>query len=298
MPKIKKILEKPQIVTIESAVKETPTVVTLRFKCNGKTKPGQFYMVWIPGIDEIPMSVSYVGKLKGITVRAVGEATKALTSLKAGDKIGIRGPYGNGYLLYEHTRAECGNCSLGNVGGELKSHSARTKSAEYHTKNKKLLFVCGGAGTASVAPLVEQMKSKKRATVVIGAKTKDELFFMERLEKAARVIACTDDGTCGIKGFATCAVEELLDKEKFDEIITCGPEAMMVAIFKMAEKQKIPIQASMERYMKCGIGICGQCCMDGYTVCKDGPVFTSTQLRKIKDFGKFKRDASGKRVKT
>ncbi len=265
----KKVIEKPKIATIESVTKETPTVTTLRFKHNRDTKPGQFYMVWIPGVDEIPMSVSYVGNLKGITVRAVGGATKALTSLKKGDKIGIRGPYGNGYLLSENA------------------------------KRKKVLFVCGGTGAASLAPLVEQMgkNGKKNATVVIGAKTKEDLLFTKRLEKSARVIACTDDGTCGVKGFATCAVEELLSKEKFDEMVTCGPETMMVKIFQLAEERGIPIQASLERYMKCGIGICGQCCMDGFTVCKDGPVFSSKQLRKIKDFGKFKRDASGKKVK-
>ncbi|MDD5511591.1 MAG: dihydroorotate dehydrogenase electron transfer subunit, partial [Dehalococcoidales bacterium] len=232
-----------------------------RFNYDRETKPGQFYMVWIPGIDEIPMSVSYIGKLKGITVRAVGGATKSLTSLKVGDKIGIRGPYGNGYK----------------------------------TPKGKILFVCGGTGAASLAPLVENV-GKKRATVVIGAKTKDEVLLKKRLEKSAKVIISTDDGSCGIKGFATCAVEELLSKEKFDQIITCGPEIMMVKIFQLAEAHKIPIQASLERYMKCGIGICGQCCMDGYTVCKDGPIFTGKQLLQIKDFGKPHRDASGKRM--
>lgn len=258
---VKKFLDKPRITTIEGIVNETPTVTTLRFKYDRKTKPGQFYMVWIPGIDEIPMSASFTGKLKGITVRAIGEATKALTSLKIGDKIGIRGPYGNGYKVPEG----------------------------------KTLFVSGGTGTASIAPLVE--KIGKNATVIVGARTKDELLFIKRMKKAARVIVCTDDGSCGAKGFASDIAGDVLREKKFDEIVTCGPEAMVFKVFQLMQAHKIPIQASLERYMKCGIGICGSCCLDGYRVCEDGPVFTGAELCRINEFGHFKRDPCGRKVK-
>ena len=113
----------PTMVNILTSVTEAPHIKTFTFHYPLPTQPGQFYMVWIPGIDEIPMSVSVLDKeIKGITFRAVGDATKALFKLTKGDLIGIRGPYGNGF----------------------------------HPKGNHLLFVGGGTGTAMLAPAVEQ----------------------------------------------------------------------------------------------------------------------------------------------
>ena len=251
----------PVIVEIIETKSEAKDIKTFRFRYNKKVSPGQFFMVWIPGIDEIPMSASYTDNLKGVTVESVGEATKALFKMKKGDKIGIRGPYGNGFK----------------------------------TPKGKVLFVAGGTGIIPIASLVEKIK---RGVVVFGAKTKDNLIFLDRIrQKASKPYISTDDGSFGWHGFASDLAKKVLGKEKFSQIITCGPEKMMKKILDLGLEYKIPVQASLERYMKCGIGICDSCAINGYHVCKDGPVFDDKILRKMKDFGRFKRDCCGRRAK-
>jgi dihydroorotate dehydrogenase electron transfer subunit len=110
-------------------------------------------------------------------------------------------------------------------------------------------------------------------------------------------LVSTDDGSFGYHGFASDLAKKILEKERFDQIITCGPEKMMKKILELGLEYKIPVQASLERHMKCGIGICDSCAIDGWHVCKDGPVFDNKKLGKMKDFGRFKRDASGRRVR-
>jgi len=251
----------PVIVEIIETKSEAKDIKTFRFRYNKKVSPGQFFMVWIPGIDEIPMSASYTDNLKGVTVERIGEATSALHNLKAGDKIGIRGPYGNGFS----------------------------------TPKGKTLFVAGGTGIIPIASLVEKIK---RGVVVFGAKTKDNLIFLDRIrQKASKPYISTDDGSFGWHGFASDLAKKVLGKEKFSQIITCGPEKMMKKILGLGLEYKIPVQASLERYMKCGIGICDSCAINGYHVCKDGPVFDDKILRKMLDFGRFKRDCCGRRVR-
>ncbi|MFH1100715.1 MAG: dihydroorotate dehydrogenase electron transfer subunit [Methanobacteriota archaeon] len=254
----------PTVVKILRTVSETQDVKTHFFHYPGAVIPGQFYMIWIPGVDEIPMSVSYIlGDRKGITFRKVGEATSALFSLKTGDLLGIRGPFGTGFTF----------------------------------KGKRMLFVGGGTGVAMLAPAVEHaMKNKSASTVIIGMKTKNEVFFEKRLRTSgANVLISTDDGSQGFKGFASDLAKEVLKKEKFDTVYTCGPEIMMKRVFDSS--RSLPFQASLERYMKCCIGICGQCCVgEGLRVCKEGPVFDRKTLQHIPDFGVFRRDAAGRKI--
>jgi dihydroorotate dehydrogenase electron transfer subunit len=255
----------PTIAKIIETKNEANNVKTIKFECNKKTQPGQFFMIWIPKIDEIPMSVSYIDKkIKGITFRKIGDATKALYNLKKGDKIGIRGPYGNGFEINEN----------------------------------KILFVGGGTGISTIVPAIEKAIIKNiSATAILGVKNKDELFFKNRIKKTgAKLIVTTDDGSEGKKGFASDTAEHLLKNEKFDLILTCGPEIMMKKILDISSN--IPFQASLERYMKCGIGLCGQCCVgEGLRVCVDGPVFDKKVLKNVKDFGIYKRDAAGRKIK-
>jgi len=255
----------PKITKIIDSKTETYDVKTILFDHPEEINPGQFYMIWIPGVDEIPMSVSYIdGNKKGITFRTVGDATKALFNLKKADKIGVRGPYGNGFKI----------------------------------TGKNILFVGGGTGIAMIAPTVEKaIKHKIKCAVILGVKTKDELFFENRLRKTgADVHIATDDGSKGYKGFASDLANELIEKNKFDQILTCGPELMMKNLFE--KRKNISFQASLERYMKCGFGICGQCCVgEGLRVCKEGPIFDEKILKNIEDFGVFKRDASGRTIK-
>lgn len=250
------------IVEILKINNENNNVKTLRFNFEKKVTPGQFFMIWIPGIDEIPMSVSYTEGLKGITVENIGESTSALHKLKIGDKIGIRGPYGNGFKI---------------IG-------------------KRILLVGGGTGIIPLASLMEKI-TKKEIMVIIGAKTKSEILFEERIKKATKnVLFSTDDGSLGYRGFASNLAEELMEKKKFDLVLMCGPEIMMKKIVDLANERRIPVQASLERYMKCGVGICDSCSIGGLQVCKDGPVFSGDVLKCLDEFGKKRRDACGRAV--
>ena len=255
----------PKITEIIDTKIENPVVKTLFFEYDVKISPGQFFMVWIPGIDEIPMSVSYnQSKNKGITFKKVGEATKALFDLEKNDYIGIRGPYGNGFYI----------------------------------EGNNPLFIGGGSGIATIAPAVKSFADKKiNSSVVLCAKNKSELFFEKRIKSyGSKVFVTTEDGSKGHKGLATDLAEKLILKNDYDSIITCGPELMMKKLFHLSKN--ISFQASLERYMKCGFGICGQCCVgEGLRICVEGPVFEGDILKNIKDFGVFKRDSSGSRIK-
>jgi len=258
-------MNSPQIAKITEVKTENKDVKTFMFEYPKKMIPGQFFMIWIPGVDEIPMSVSHIDKdVKGITFRKVGEATNALFDLGKGDKIGIRGPYGNGFKI----------------------------------NGKRILFVGGGTGVAMLAPAVEGAGINNiSSTIIIGVKNSSELFFEDRFKKCgAEIHISTDDGSKGYKGFATDLADELLSKEKFTSVLTCGPEIMMKSLLDLC--RNIPFQASLERYMKCGVGICSQCCIgEGLRVCVEGPIFDGKTLRNIEDFGVYKRDAAGRKTR-
>jgi len=254
----------PKITKILEVKNEAKDIKTITFNYPEGVDPGQFFMIWIPGVDEIPMSVSYIDKdVKGITFRKVGDATSALYKVKKEDRIGIRGPYGNGFEL----------------------------------QGNHILFVGGGTGVATLAPAVKYVvKNKSSATVIIGAKTKNELFFEDRLKKCGvTILISTDDGSKGFKGSATDLAQDILKKENFDSVLTCGPEVMMKILL---DSTTIPFQASLERYMKCAIGLCGQCCIgEGLRVCIDGPIFDGETLKNIQDFGVYRRDSAGRKVR-
>ena len=265
---------KPRIVKIEEKRTETPTITTLMFmdQACGKARPGQFVMVWVPGVDEIPMSLSHLSEKGycGITVRQVGEATKALGLLNVGDPLGVRGPYGNGFRIAE--------------GG-------------------KALAVAGGSGIACVMPLIEELaKRVEELTIVIGAQTSKELLFLDRIKRATakaktRLLAATDDGSYGTRALASDLAFTVMENMGFDAAYMCGPEAMMAKVAEECHRKGISLQASLERWMKCGIGICGSCVIGEYRVCKDGPIFDGETLWTLPEFGAFRRDAAGTKIK-
>jgi len=266
-------VNRPRITKILEISRDNPTVKTFTFldKLCSEATPGQFIMVWIPGVDEVPMSLSAIGPdgRSSITVAKVGEATEVLHKRKTGDILGIRGPYGNSFLP---------------VSGNT-------------------MVVGGGTGLAPLAPLTEELAElHARVALIAGAKTQDEILFLDRTTTAlsridGRVVAVTEDGSHGIKGLATDVAEQLLEKERFDMLYTCGPEEMMYKLFLLAERYETPIQASLERLMRCAIGICGSCVIGKFRVCRDGPVFSLKQLREVKEeFGRFGRGSIGKRV--
>jgi dihydroorotate dehydrogenase electron transfer subunit len=269
MMKMDELMGNPTSVRIVKITDETLHTKTLQFTLENKIhfQSGQFVMVWIPDVDEIPMSVSsWDPPEMGVTVRSIGEATQALVSLSKGDWIGIRGPFGNPFTM----------------------------------KSKSALVVGGGVGIAPLRPLVYNLlHAGSEVTLVIAAKAKDELIYLQEFENLKhpnfKVEIATDDGSIGFKGFATDAVAKLVDENEYDTMYTCGPEVMMAGLHDIAGKSKISFQASLERFMKCGCGICGTCAMDpsGQLVCRDGPVFTGEQLVGLTDFGKYHRDAVG-----
>jgi dihydroorotate dehydrogenase electron transfer subunit len=225
-------------------------------------------MLWIPRIDEIPLSIMDANNgLVSVSVKQVGDATKHLHGMEAGETVGIRGPFGNNF----------------------------TES------RGRVLLVSGGTGTAPLLFLAKQLAAKtERLSFVEGAKTKDELLFIKELNGICNeksLTATTEDGTYGLQCMVTEPLGKLLDKEKFDMIYTCGPEVMVKKIFELTEQRKLPIEASLERLMRCGIGLCGSCVIGKYRVCRDGPVFNAAQLREVKDeLGISKLSFDGSRI--
>ncbi len=255
---------------ILSVATESPTVktFTLKDRLCAKAEPGQFLMLWIPNVDEIPLSIMKTeGTNVSVSVKQVGVATRYMHKMKRGETIGVRGPFGNSFT---------------------------------QTSGKALL-VGGGTGTAPLIFLAKQLQArKKRLTFVVGAKTKTELLFLNDLNQICpeqSLTTTTEDGTYGLHCFVTKPLTSLLGKQKFDMIYTCGPELMVSKIFKLAEQYKVPLEASLERLMRCGIGLCGSCVIGKYRVCRDGPVFNSKQLREVKDeLGIFKLGFDGTRI--
>ena len=155
--------------------------------------------------------------------------------------------------------------------------------------SKKAVVVAGGMGLAGVSLLIESLKNPK---VIFGVKQKKDLFFTERF----KMDICTDDNSIGYKGLATEKLKQLLKHEKYDVIYACGPEIMMKTLFELAEKHKIKCETSLERFMFCGIGVCGSCACGNKLVCRDGPVFSSDDLREMKDFGSYAKLKNGKKA--
>ncbi|MBI2656289.1 dihydroorotate dehydrogenase electron transfer subunit [Candidatus Woesearchaeota archaeon] len=247
------------MMEIGRVVQEARGIKSFFFKNYINCKPGQFVMVWLPGVDEKPMAVSYWKKNEfAFTSSAIGNFTKALNMLKKGDKVGIRGPYGNSFSLKQNA------CVVG-----------------------------GGVGMASVSALIDALKNP---VVINGARSKEHLIYRKRY-KNKNMIVTTDDGSYGRKGFTTAALDEVLLKNKTIRIVyVCGPEIMIKNVLEICNKHRIECEASLERYMSCGFGICGKCMINDRILCIDGPIFNSRQISKLSEFGKFARLKSGKKV--
>jgi dihydroorotate dehydrogenase electron transfer subunit len=140
----------------------------------------------------------------------------------------------------------------------------------------------------------------ERLVVALGAKRQDYLVFVERFRALGlEPLIATDDGSAGYKGYVTDVVTRYLETNRSVQaplIYACGPEAMLVALYRFARNRGLEAQLSVERYMKCGFGVCGQCALDSVLVCLDGPVLTLEQLDGVQDFGHFHRSTTGRRM--
>lgn len=217
--------------------------------------PGQFVEIKVEGSQTTflrrPISIHYVDREKNelwLLVAVVGQGTKAMASLSAGDTMNLVLPLGNGFTI-----------------------SAR-----------KTLLVGGGVG---VAPLLYAGKAIREAggepVFLLGARSAKDLLEIERFRAIGRVLTTTEDGSDGERGFVTD--HSVWEKETFQMISVCGPKPMMVAVARKAREKNIPCEVSLENMMACGLGAC-LCCVENTTdgnvcVCKEGPIFSTDKLK-------------------
>jgi dihydroorotate dehydrogenase electron transfer subunit len=230
----------PQRLELVYTAQLTPTVKLLTLEGTLAAQPGQFVLVWLPGLNEKPFSLVDDDPVT-LAVARVGPFSSRLHVLEAGDYLWLRGPLGRGFDL---------------VGD-------------------RMLLVGGGYGVAPLAFLAARATAVRRKVAVIGAGTKGDLFFEDRLAEAGcETVLVTEDCSAGQGGLCTDVAETLLAQEDFDVLYGCGPEGMLDRLERVCQERGIPGQVSKEAYMRCGMGVCGSCERDGLLVCTDGPVFT------------------------
>jgi len=258
----------PQTVKIKRVIEENDLVKTFVLDHSVDAQPGQFVNVWIPRLDEKPFSVAMDnGKEMYLAIAAVGPFSKAMHELSEGDRVGVRGPFGQPFT-----------CEDG----------------------QHLAFLAGGYGAAPLYFFAhEAVKKGCKIEFIVGARSKALLLYGDRIQKLDGVNhhVSTDDGTDGHHGYNTQVLEKILKENKIDCVYTCGPEIMMLKGGELAEKYATDAQISVERYMGCGFGVCGKCVVDGLGVpsCMSGPVMHLKDVKKIEDFGRYHRDALGKK---
>ncbi len=255
------------MVSVADKQVHNPSFATLFFDHSICFQPGQFIMVWIPGVDEKPYTISvHTPNRFAITVEAKGLFSRKAVDLVPGDLVGFRGPFGKGFDI---------------------------------VSSPDVAVVAGGCGMAPLACLVEQLDPG--ICLIHGARSREFILYPDRFQCERKI--CTDDGSQGHKGFVTDLLEQeiALRKEScrnpLDMVYACGPEIMMYRVFEICKAHGIPCQVSLERYMRCGFGVCGACTCGGQLVCADGPVFDSDTLTTMADFNRTALLKSGKPVK-
>lgn len=229
-------------------------------------RPGQFVMVSVPGVGEAPISISCgprADNLLELVIRKAGSLTQVFHNMEPGQTMGIRGPFGSGFEL-----------------------------ADFYGKD--LLFVCGGLGLAPlrslITPVIENLGKFGRVTILSGARNPAEELYRDELKawaKKVRVIRLVDrtdnmpwDGEVGL---VTAPIPKLdLDPKKTFAVL-CGPPVMYkFVVIELSQKGLTHdhIYIDLERRMKCGLGKCGHCQINGVYCCYDGPVF---KLSDVKD---------------
>lgn len=231
-------------------------------------QPCQFVQVSLFGIGEAPISISSsptVSDTFELCVRKVGAVTTAIHNLKVGDKVGIRGPFGNGFPVEK---------ILG----------------------KDVLFVCGGLGLAPLRSLIrwslEHRRSFGRIVTLYGAKNPSELLFTSELEDWKRgremefhlTVDRPDEKWTGRTGVITTLFNDIqLDPLKTVAVVVGPPIMYKFVILELLKRaiMESRIYVSLERRMRCGLGKCGHCQMNGIYVCQEGPVFCYNEVKKV-----------------
>ena len=263
----------PRQFRITRFKRETSDTFSMEFESvsgtgNFSFDPGQFNMLYIFGVGEIPISISGDPANPDVlvhTTRAVGNVTRAMKDLKVGDTIGIRGPLGTSWPV---------------------------KSAE----GNDLIIVTGGIGLAPLRPVIYHVMAQRekfgKIVLLCGTRTPNDLIYRKELEKwrsrlDMEVHITVDRATASWRGNVG-VVTTLIAKAPFDHLkciaMVCGPEIMMRFTVLELQKRGVDgknIYVSMERNMKCGIGLCGHCQIGSLFVCKDGPVFCYEDMKSI-----------------
>ena len=242
-------------------------------------KPGQFIMLWVPGVDEFPIGIAgFEDNILEIGVAKMGHGTEELLKMNVGEYLGIRGFYGKPFQPPKQVKV---------------NH----------------LLLGGGFGMTPIKMLTTSLLYKEQENVVHifeGARTKSKLMYLDwfqQLHDENKLVfhVCTDDGSYGYQGFPTVDLEKFLQENKDPAVLyVAGPERMMKAIFDIGKKYEnvIDMQMSLaDRYMRCGFGVCSYCAVDptGWRICVDGPVFNMEQLEQITDFGTYRRLDTGEK---
>lgn len=222
--------------------------------------PGQFVQVLVQDSSAIflrrPISINYMDKLSNemwLLIQNVGKGTKKLTEMKVGEELNILFPLGNSFSI--------------------------------PAPNKKALLIGGGVGTAPMLFLGKRLKEKGVHTeFLLGGRTASDITQLEDFKKIGDVHITTEDGSKDVKGLVTH--HPVLKEKQFDNIYTCGPKPMMIAIARFATDKNIDCEASLENHMPCGFGAC-LCCVEktkehgNVCVCTEGPVFNINELQWI-----------------
>ncbi len=225
---------------VKDVIRQNRDTATIRFSASMRSYPGQFVMLYLFGYEEIPLSLS---SPDSITVKGVGETTNALLKVKAGDVLGVRGPFGNPF-----------------------------------SPSKKALIVAGGIGIAPMAFLYDSLKRfGAEIKVIYGARCGEDLIFRDKFKNTAFF---TEDGSFGNSGTVVDGVKEE-DLDQYERIYVCGPGGMISELLEVFKREGAlsKTEFSLERMMRCGIGVCGSCVLDnGLRVCADGPVFKGDDI--------------------
>lgn len=233
-------------------------------------KPGQFVQVSLLGVGEAPISITSCPNQKGLlelTIRAIGRLTQAIHQLEPGDRIYIRGPYGNAFPFEE-------------VAG------------------KDLYFIAGGIGLPPLRSVIKSVFDRRgdfgKIKILYGAKTPYELCFKQELKTWNQIddtevlitVDEPDENWKGNVGVVTTLWDKTNMATSYGVAYVCGPPVMIRFVIEKLLKSGFKdenIYVTLERYMKCGIGKCGHCNIGGKFVCIDGPVFAYSQLKKFPD---------------
>jgi dihydroorotate dehydrogenase electron transfer subunit len=218
--------------------------------------PGEFVMVrgdW-GAHPVLPRAFSLVesGKTGAILVKAVGPGTELLAAMRPGDDLVVFGPLGHGY--------------------------------ETGQQNQHPVLVAGGVGVAPLLFLARELaQAGTRATFLYGARTEHDLPLAEEISEVAELVVTTEDGSVGEQGLITQPLERLLQRDPAAVIFSCGPNAMLEAVSRVAMKHRVECQVALEAPMACGMGTCKGCAVmtpsgEYKYVCYDGPVFSAVEL--------------------